>query len=164
MYPCIVQELVTAMKISNIYQNRLRKGCVYKKLNLPTRQHNFDYDQSTRTSLTAGWYQADSTHRIKHFQVNVMGLSWVLGLLMGLSLAFPGTVLGWPSHGTTDQRSLVLSSIQGYRGTVEIYQFNPRSIKDGGAHPVRGRQLSEIKIDHWLGPNNIIEVIPIIYF
>jgi len=87
-----------------------------------------------------------------------------LAFPQGLSLAFlrdyPWPFLGdypWSSLGTREQWSLDSSLRLGKpQGNL------PDTQPEGGSNGSSSKDiLSKIKIDHWLNPNNILEIIPI---
>ena len=130
---------------------------MYKKLEITNQVQNiFSFSIRVITSLTA---QSGGSTQVSHKSSEALldqrplaflrDYPWpflVLGLPLGLSLA-----------GTREQWSLDPSLRLG-----KPHGNLPDTQPEGGSNGSSSKDiLSKIKIDHWLNPNNILEIIPI---
>ena len=149
------------MKMLNIYHYRLEKG-VYKKLEITNQVQNiFSFSIRVITSLTA---QSGGSTQVSLKSSEALLDQRPLAFLRDYPWPFlrdyPWPFLGdcpWSSLGTREQWSLDPSLRLG-----KPHGNLPDTQPEGGSSSKD--ILSKIKIDHWLNPNNNLEIIPIMWF
>jgi len=133
---------------------------VYKKLEITNQVQNiFSFSIRVITSLTA---QSGGSTQVSHKSSEALLDQRPLAFLRDYPWPFLGDC-PWSSLGTIlgrDKRTMVLGSFPPSLGKP---QGNlPDTQPEGGSNGSSSKDiLSKIKIDHWLNPNNILEIIPI---
>ena len=132
---------------------------MYKKLEITNQVQNiFSFSIRVITSLTA---QSGGSTQVSLKSSEALLDQRPLAFLRDYPWSSLGTVLGLPLGlslaGTREQWSLDPSLRLGKpQGNL------PDTQPEGGSNGSSSKDiLSKIKIDHWLNPNNILEIIPI---